>query len=79
MHIVLRSYEDAGVRLPDTEPVTLQYMAERFNFTLPLGLDFGVDPAVRELERTFLGLDEGALELVPEIEAEAPPRTRNLD
>jgi len=74
MHIVLRSYEDAGVRLPDTEPVTLQYMRERFNFSLPLGLDFGIDPAVRELERSFLGLDEGALELVPEVETAAPPR-----
>jgi Flp pilus assembly protein CpaB len=74
MHIVLRSYEDAGVRLPDTEPVTLQYMRERFNFSLPLGLDFGIDPAVRELERSFLSLDEGALELVPEIETGTPPR-----
>ena len=74
MHIVLRSYEDAGVRLPDTEPVTLQYMRERFNFSLPLGLDFGIDPAVRELERSFLSLDEGALELVPEVETGAPPR-----
>ena len=74
MHIVLRSYEDAGVRLPDTEPVTLQYMKERFNFSLPLGLDFGIDPAVRELERSFLGLEEGALELVPETDTTTPPR-----
>jgi hypothetical protein len=74
MHIVLRSYEDAGVRLPDTEPVTLQYMAERFNITLPLGLDFGVEPAVRRLERSFLGLEDVPLELVPAIATQTPPR-----
>jgi Flp pilus assembly protein CpaB len=54
MHLVLRSYADTGVRLPNTEPVTMQYMTDLFNIALPPDLDYGVDPAVRQLERTLL-------------------------
>jgi Flp pilus assembly protein CpaB len=57
-HVVLRSFADAGVRLPDTEAVTLQYMVDRFNIGLPPGLAYGYEPAVRELERSFLTLPE---------------------
>jgi hypothetical protein len=57
-HVVLRSFADAGVRLPDTEAVTLQYMVDRFNIGLPPGLAYGYEPAVRELERSFLRLPE---------------------
>jgi Flp pilus assembly protein CpaB len=57
-HIVLRSYADAGVRLPDTEAVTFQYMVDRFNLALPPGLAYGYEPAVDELERSFLQLPE---------------------
>ncbi len=58
IHVVLRSYEDAGVRLPDTEAVTLQYMVDRFNIALPPGLAYGVEPAAAELNRSFLRLPE---------------------
>jgi hypothetical protein len=57
-HVVLRSHADAGVRLPDTEAVTLQYMVDRFNIGLPPGLAYGYEPAVQELERSFLKLPE---------------------
>ena len=57
-HVVLRSFADAGVRLPDTEAVTLQYMVDRFNIALPPGLAYGYEPAVSELERSFLRLPE---------------------
>lgn len=57
-HVVLRSFADAGVRLPDTEAVTLQYMVDRFNIGLPPGLAYGYEPAVNELERSFLTLPE---------------------
>ena len=58
MHVVLRSFADAGVSLPDTEAVTLQYMVDRFNIALPPGLAYGTDPAVEELERGFLDLPD---------------------
>jgi Flp pilus assembly protein CpaB len=58
LHVVLRSHEDAGVSLPDTEAVTLQYMVDRFNMALPPGLEFGVEPAAMDLERSFLKLPE---------------------
>ena len=58
MHVVLRSYEDAGVSLPDTEAVTMQYMVDRFNIALPPGLAYGVEPAAQKLERSFLRLPE---------------------
>jgi Flp pilus assembly protein CpaB len=58
LHVVLRSHEDAGVSLPDTEAVTLQYMVDRFNIALPPGLEFGVEPAAMNLERSFLRLPE---------------------
>ena len=58
MHVVLRSYADAGVSLPDTEPVTFQYMVDRFGLALPPGLAYGVEPAVRQLERSFLQLPD---------------------
>ena len=58
MHVVLRSYADAGIRLSDTEPVTFQYMVDRFNLALPPGLSYGVEPAVRQLERSFLKLPD---------------------
>jgi Flp pilus assembly protein CpaB len=77
MHIVLRSHEDAGVRLPDTEPVTMQYMVDRFNIGLPPGLAYGIEPAVRELERSFLRLPEIPLDLTLPTTSEgqeSPPR-----
>jgi Flp pilus assembly protein CpaB len=58
MDVVLRSYADADQPLPSTEPVTLQYMVDRFNIGLPPGLAYGSEPAVRQLERTFLKLPE---------------------
>lgn len=58
LHVVLRSHEDAGVQLPDTEAVTLQYMVDRFNMALPPGLAFGPEPAAMDLERSFLRLPE---------------------
>ncbi len=77
IHIVLRSYADAGVRLPDTEAVTLQYMVDRFNLSLPPGLAYGVEPAVHDLERSFLKLPEKlwqqwSVQTAPD--AEGPPR-----
>jgi Flp pilus assembly protein CpaB len=76
MHLVLRSHADAGVRLPDTEPVTLQYMTTMYNIALPPGLPYGVEPAVRTLERSLLTLpDEPLILLPPVIQSEdAPPR-----
>jgi Flp pilus assembly protein CpaB len=77
MHVVLRSHEDAGVRLPDTEPVTLQYMVDRFNIGLPPGLAYGPQPASRVLERGLLTLPEKLWEpwstLTTQTE-EGPPR-----
>lgn len=58
MHVVLRSQADVGIPLPNTEPVTLQYMVDRFNMAMPPGLDFGAEPAVRQLERSFLQLPD---------------------
>jgi Flp pilus assembly protein CpaB len=58
LHVVLRSHEDAGVSLPDTEAVTLQYMVDRFNMAMPPGLEFGVEPAATDLARSFLRLPE---------------------
>jgi Flp pilus assembly protein CpaB len=58
MHIALRSYSDAGVRLPDTEAVTFQYMVDRFSIGLPPVLPYGYEPAVRELQRSLLSLTE---------------------
>jgi Flp pilus assembly protein CpaB len=73
MHIVLRSFDDAGVRLPDTEMVTLQYMVDRFNMALPPGLAYGIEPAVRQLERTLLQeLDR--LWPIQQTGTEGPPR-----
>jgi Flp pilus assembly protein CpaB len=76
MHIALRSYSDAGVPLPDTEPVTMQYMVDRFNIALPPSLAYGYEPAVRRLERSFLALPEKLW--VPwsatTQDTEAPPR-----
>jgi hypothetical protein len=77
IHVVLRSYEDAGVRLPDTEAVTLQYMIDRFNIGLPPGLPYGVEPAVRMLERSFLALPGELWEpwsAQQQDQAEGPPR-----
>jgi Flp pilus assembly protein CpaB len=77
IHLVLRSYADGGVRLPDTEAVTLQYMMDRFAVGMPPGLAYGVEPAVFQLERNLLVLPETPLILVPTIQTEdpnAPPR-----
>ena len=77
MHLVLRSYADGGVRLPDTEPVTLQYMVDMFNIALPPGLPYGVEPAVDQLERNLLKLPDLPLNLSPPViqsEDGAPPR-----
>jgi pilus assembly protein CpaB len=75
MHVVLRSYADAGVRLPDTEAVTLQYMVERFNLALPPGLPYGPEPAVRELERSFIRLPDGLWTVVQSDDGgDTPPR-----
>jgi len=76
LHFVLRSYSDAGIRLPDTEAVTFQYMVDRFNLALPPGLAFGVEPPARQLERSFLKLPEklwGQWTL-QEVTTETPPR-----
>ena len=76
MHLVLRSYADAGVRLPDTESVTLQYMVDMFNIALPPGLPYGIEPAVLELERTLLQLPDLPLNLAPPViqSEDGPPR-----
>ncbi len=76
MHVVLRSYSDAGVSLPATEPVTLQYMVDRFNIGLPPVLAFGYEPASRVLERGFLSLPEKLWEpwSAQEQIEEGPPR-----
>jgi Flp pilus assembly protein CpaB len=74
MHIVLRSYQDAGVRLPDTEAVTLQYMVDRFNIALPPGLAYGAEPVVTQLERSFLSLPEVPLNFAVPTGGEEPPR-----
>ncbi len=76
MHVVLRSYSDAGVSLPATEPVTLQYMVDRFNIGLPPVLAFGNEPATRVLERGFLSLPEKLWEpwSAQEQIEEGPPR-----
>lgn len=74
IHIVLRSYADIGVRLPDTEAVTLQYMVDRFNIALPPGLPYGIEPAVRELERSLLKLEEKLWPTQQQTGTGAPPR-----
>jgi hypothetical protein len=76
MHLVLRSYADRGVRLPDTEPVTLQYMTTMYNIALPPGLPYGIEPAVRTLERSLLTLPENPLILLPPVvqSEDTPPR-----
>ncbi len=78
LHVVLRSHEDAGVVLPDTEAVTLQYMVDRFNMALPPGLAFGTEPAAMELQRSFLRLPEqlwNPWSAQPtQSQSEAPPR-----
>jgi hypothetical protein len=81
LHIVLRSYSDAGVRLPDTETVTLQYMMDRFNIALPPGLEYGIEPAIEhnrlpltihELRRIFLELPDEKLWPTQQTEDGAP-------
>jgi hypothetical protein len=56
----------------------MQYMVDRFNMGLPPGLAYGIEPAVRQLERSFLRLPEVPLDLtLPETSSEgqgAPPR-----
>lgn len=58
MQVVLRSYADADQPLPSTEAVTLQYMMDRFVIGLPPSLPYGIQPAVRQLERSFLRLPD---------------------
>jgi Flp pilus assembly protein CpaB len=77
IHLVLRSYADGGVRLPDTEAVTLQYMMDRFAIGMPPGLAYGVEPAVYQLERNLLELPETPLILTPGVQTQdtsSPPR-----
>ncbi len=76
MHLVLRSHADAGVRLPDTEAVTLQYMTTMYAIALPPGLPYGIEPAVRTLERNLLTLPDTPLILEPPqiLDEDAPPR-----
>ena len=81
MHIVLRSHDDAGVRLPDTEAVTMQYMMDRFNIAMPPGLNYGIEDSrlVIELERTFLKLPDDlwnpwSTQPIQTTESGAPPR-----
>ncbi len=57
-HVVLRSHQDADVRLVDTEAVTLQYMMDRFRIALPSQLPYGLEPAIDSLERAFIKADE---------------------
>jgi Flp pilus assembly protein CpaB len=58
IHLALRSQADRGIPLPDTEPVTMQYMVDRFGIALPPGVPYGVDPAVLDLKRSFLQLPD---------------------
>jgi Flp pilus assembly protein CpaB len=75
MHLVLRSHADAGVRLPDTEAVTLQYMTTMYAIALPPGLPYGIEPAVRALERSLLLLPDTPLILAPpQTQSDTPPR-----
>jgi pilus assembly protein CpaB len=80
IHVVLRSYSDVGQRFR-TEAVTLQYMVDQFNIGLPPGLEYGVDPVVRELERSFLELPDDPLDFSQQTPgttsgsgSSAPPR-----
>jgi len=76
MHLVLRSYENADARKGTTEPVTLQYMVNRFNIALPPGLPYGIEPAVFQLERNLLQLLDLPLNLAPPViqSEDGPPR-----
>lgn len=76
LHVVLRSFEDAGVPLPDTEAVTMQYMVDRFNIALPPALAYGTEPAVQLLERGFLELPETLWNpwSAQPVQTETPPR-----
>lgn len=47
--LVLRSASDAGKEVT-TEPVTLQYLFERFNIQLPSKLPYGVEPSIQSLQ-----------------------------
>lgn len=55
--LVLRSAGDNQIVV--TEPVTLQYLMQRFNIQMPPKLPYGVAPAVEELERIGQGVDAG--------------------
>lgn len=68
IHLALRSYADGGVRLPETEAVTLQFMVDRYNLALPPALPYGIEPAVRQLERSLLQLPETPLILSPSVQ-----------
>jgi Flp pilus assembly protein CpaB len=74
LHVVLRSQADAGVRLADTEAVTFQYMVDRFNIALPPRLEYGVEPAVEELRRSFLELPDKLWIRTQTTQTETPPR-----
>jgi Flp pilus assembly protein CpaB len=79
MQVVLRSYADADQPLPSTEAVTLQYMMDRFNIGLPPGLAYGIEPAVTQLERSFLRLPDKlwnpwSAQTTTTTGTEAPPR-----
>jgi hypothetical protein len=78
IHVVLRSYSDVGQRFR-TEAVTLQYMVDQFNIGLPPGLEYGIDPVVRQLERSFLELPKVPLDFSQQTTgstsgSSAPPR-----
>jgi len=57
----------------------LQYMVDQFNIGLPPGLEYGVDPVVRELERSFLQIKDDPLDFSQQTPgttsgSSAPPR-----
>jgi hypothetical protein len=49
-------------------------MVDRFNIAMPPGLEYGFEPAVRELERGFMGLPEKLWIRTQTTQTETPPR-----
>src|SRR5690606_18542714 len=47
MTFALRSARTQG--LPDTSPVTLNYILQTYNIQVPESLNFGIEPAIRSI------------------------------
>jgi hypothetical protein len=62
----LRSARATG--LPPTDPVTLEYLLQRFNIQVPSTFDFAVEPAIRSIRELSLG---NRIELNPQPTAAA--------